>query len=253
MRHAAIYAVWGLCAVCACGPSNPKHHAPDGGRLQGAPPAETRAATTAQEPALDPKATLALPAPGERLTQARFDALLERTRWNAPDPETTAAASSDPQVSAEDVIVAFGKDAIPFLVARLDDPSEGRLIFGARPRVLTMGESCFMVLERIVEPGDFVRCKSRQDAQGAWHRCEGYLSHLSASGWFDKPSIEAWWRAHEHMTLRAIQTKALAWKIAHEDAIGFDSADARAYHLGDLERRLRALKASQAHPSSATP
>lgn len=98
-------------------------------------------------------------------------------------------------------LVAYGKQAIPHLIASRNDSRYCRTASTSDDVNISVGVVCWDILGWIVE--DFPSRRS-------YKSMPSYVGHIL------RGDEEQWWEEHKHMTLREIQIEALKWTIDAE-------------------------------------
>jgi hypothetical protein len=143
---------------------------------------------------------------------------------------------------AERKLVNLGQSAFPILVEHLNDPEYSQSFDTALLSDFTVGEVCYMIIRRQIEPADRRGYKIREGSDGKSHTMPHYFHSYYKSGQPRKDQLSRWWAGHRDKTIQEMQIEALEWTIEEEKRIGFPGRRDRELYLDPLVRKLAELK-----------
>jgi hypothetical protein len=141
-------------------------------------------------------------------------------------------------------LIGMGRIVIPILVNHLEDKeysySDGRGSIFARS--CSVGDVCFEIIAKLVDPGTTGNYKSRLGKDGKQHNYVPYLFQIQNEGKTSKQTaMRAWWKSHQDLSLNEIQIEVLKWYIDRERCIGFPESKDEEFYLMPLVNKLRSI------------
>ena len=143
---------------------------------------------------------------------------------------------------AERMLEDLGKRAFPILIEHLNDSEYSQSFDTAILSDFTVGEVCYMIIRRQIEPTDRSGYKARHGSEGNSHTMPYYFNSFCKSGQTRKDQVSRWWAGHHDKTILEMQIEALEWTIQEETQIGFPRPRDRELYLDPLVRKLAELK-----------
>src|SRR5439155_13836595 len=131
----------------------------------------------------------------------------------APDAVYPPKYSHAAQRTVSEVVVKLTeKDliSIPYLIESLDDGRYSYTYAVQQHHNATVGDACFRIIKKIVEPSVPWTYMSRKGPDGKTYFPIDYVwEHFQKTNRYDKHAVRSWWRHHEHLSQSEIQLEIL--------------------------------------------